>query len=100
MFTLGDAVLAIKFYLSDLYDRLKLPCQPTPLDKDVSEEDKLHTTKQRAVEMSTHAEVQAFIYNLLLMKLIDDGDLKNVSVPFASSKNHSTLANNNPFLTL
>ena len=43
-------------------------------------DDKLHTKQERALEMAKHAEVQAFLYVLLLMKLIDDGDLKNVSV--------------------
>ena len=42
-------------------------------------DDKLHTKSERALEMAKHAEVQAFLYVLLLMKLIDDGDLKNVS---------------------
>jgi 26S proteasome regulatory subunit N3 len=43
----------------------------------VTVDDKLHTKQERALEMAKHAEVQAFLYVLLLMKLIDDGDLKN-----------------------
>lgn len=40
-------------------------------------EDKLHTSAQRAAEISAVPECQIFLYVLLLMKLIDDGDLKN-----------------------
>lgn len=40
-------------------------------------EDKLHTTQARATEICQVAECQIFIYVLLLMKLIDDGDLRN-----------------------
>lgn len=40
-------------------------------------EDKLHCTQQRANEISLVAECQIFLYVLLLMKLIDDGDLRN-----------------------
>jgi hypothetical protein len=32
----------------------------------------------RAEEITKHPETQLFLYVLLLMKLIDDGDLKNV----------------------
>ena len=42
-------------------------------------EDKLHCTAVRAGEIAQVAECQIFMYVLLLMKLIDDGDLKNVS---------------------
>ena len=80
MFSLGDVVLVIKFYLNDLFNRLKLPCQPTPLEDGVKIDDQLHTTLERATDMTNHPEVQAFLYVLLLMKLIDDGDLKNVSI--------------------
>lgn len=40
-------------------------------------EDKLHCTAVRATEITQVAECQIFLYVLLLMKLIDDGDLKN-----------------------
>ena len=42
-------------------------------------EDKLHCTGVRAGEISQVAECQIFLYVLLLMKLVDDGDLRNVS---------------------
>ena len=42
-------------------------------------EDKLHCTAARAAEISQVAECQIFLYVILLMKLIDDGDLRNVS---------------------
>jgi hypothetical protein len=42
-------------------------------------ETKLHCTSLRAEEIMKHAECQLFVYVLLLMKLIDDGDIKNVS---------------------
>ena len=69
----------LKFYLGDLYDRLKLPVTPTELKEGVSVEATLHTSAERAAEMVAYAETQAFLYVLLLMKLIDHGDLKNVS---------------------
>jgi len=40
-------------------------------------EDFLHCTMSRSEEIMTHAECQLFMYDLLLMKLIDDGDYKN-----------------------
>lgn len=40
-------------------------------------EDKLHCTAARAAEISQVAECQIFLYVILLMKLIDDGDLRN-----------------------
>lgn len=42
-------------------------------------EDKLHCTHERAAEIMKHPETQLFLYILLIMKLIDDGDLNNVS---------------------
>lgn len=63
-------------YLPELYNRLQLPSQPTPLG-DVTAETKLHCTSQRAQEVMNLAETQLFLYDLLLMKLIDDGDLKS-----------------------
>jgi 26S proteasome regulatory subunit N3 len=44
---------------------------------DVNLEDYLHCTMSRAEDIMTHAETQLFMYDLLLMKLIDDGDYKN-----------------------
>lgn len=78
LYTLSDSVLALSHYLPDLYKRLQLPCQPTPLTSDENIEDKLHCTHVRAEEITKHPETQLFLYVLLLMKLIDDGDLKNV----------------------
>ena len=37
----------------------------------------LHCKMDRAQEIMVHAEPQLFMYDLLLMKLIDDGDYKN-----------------------
>jgi hypothetical protein len=49
------------------------------LNKGENAEEKLHCTNKRAEEIMQHAECQLFVYVLLLMKLIDDGDIKNVS---------------------
>ena len=40
-------------------------------------EEKLHCTNDRVTEIMKHPETQLLIYVLLIMKLIDDGDLKN-----------------------
>eukprot|EP00494_Astrolonche_serrata_P034642 UN34911 len=77
MYELPDAVLVLSFYLPDLYMRLMLPTQPTQVPDDVNIEDYLHCTTQRQEEIMEHAEPQLFLYDLLLMKLIDDGDYKN-----------------------
>ncbi|CDW73499.1 probable 26s proteasome non-atpase regulatory subunit 3-like [Stylonychia lemnae] len=75
LLNLSDTVLILKHYIPDLFQRLQLPCQPTPITE--SAETKLQCTNQRALEIMQHAETQLFLYNLLLMKLIDDGDLNN-----------------------
>ena len=77
MYDLPDAVLVLSFYLPDLYMRLMLPTQPTPLAEGETLENILHCTNDRQEEMMTHAEPQLFLYDLLLMKLIDDGDYQN-----------------------
>lgn len=77
MFELPDVVLVLSHYLPDLYNRIMLPTQPTYLPKDVKIEDFLHMTEARCSEIMQYAETQLFIYNLLLMKLIDDGDYKS-----------------------
>ncbi len=74
-FVLSDAVLILSHYLPDLYRRLQLPTKPTPITEEV--ETKLHCTTLRVNEMMQYAETQLFLYDLLLMKLVDDGDLKN-----------------------
>ena len=76
LFELPDVVLALSFYLPDLFMRLQLPTQPTDVPKDQKLEDFLHCTSSRAEEMLVHPETQLFLYDLLLMKLIDDGDYK------------------------
>jgi len=43
-------------------------------------ETKLHSNSIRAQELMSYPETQVFFYDLLLMKLIDDGDYKNVTV--------------------
>jgi len=77
MFELPDAVLVLSFYLPDLYMRLMLPTQPTTVPEDVNIETFLHCTTTRQEEIMVHAEPQLFLYDLLIMKLIDDGDYKN-----------------------
>jgi len=77
LFTLADAVLVLQHYQLDLYKRLQLPCQPTSLEASVNVEEKLHCTHVRAEEIMQHPEAQLFLHVLLLMKLIDDGDIKN-----------------------
>ena len=75
--SLSDVVLVLSHYIPDLFIRLQLPAQPTPLDQGQSIEDKLQCTSQRAAEIMIHAETQLFIYILLIAKLIDDGDFGN-----------------------
>ena len=77
MYELPDAVLVLSFYLPDLFMRLQLPTQPSHVPDGVNLEDMLHCTTSRAEEIMQHAEPQLFLYDLLLMKLIDDGDYKN-----------------------
>lgn len=77
MYKLSDAVLALSFYLPDLFMRLMLPTQPTPLKEGSTLEEMLHCTLARQEEIMVHAEPQLFIYDLLLMKLLDDGDYQN-----------------------
>ena len=77
MFELAEILLALEYYLPDLFDRLMLPQQPADVPKDKSKEDYLHCSKERAEEMMTRPETQLFLYDLVLMKLIDDGDNAN-----------------------
>ena len=79
LFSLQDTVLALQFYLKDLATRLALPCPATKLADGQTAADTLHCTEARATEIMAHPEAQLIIYVLLLMKLIDDGDFKNVS---------------------
>ena len=76
-YELPDAVLVLSFYLPDLFMRLMLPTQPTNVPTGTKEEEFLHCTQARSEEIMAHAETQLFLYDLLLMKLIDDGDYKN-----------------------
>lgn len=73
---LSDVVLILSHYLPDLFKRLQLPTHPTPITEEV--ETKLHCTRVRVNEIMQYPETQLFLYDLLLMKLVDDGDLKNV----------------------
>lgn len=52
-----------------------MPVHPTPIKEDI--ETKLHCNAARANEIMQYPETQLFLYDLLLMKLVDDGDLKN-----------------------
>ena len=74
-FALSDVVLILSHYLPDLFRRLQLPTHPTPIKEEIDV--KLHCTSQRANEIMQYPETQLFLYDLLLMKLVDDGDLKN-----------------------
>ena len=56
MYDLSDAVLALSFYLPDLFMRLMLPTQPTPLKEGSTLEDMLHCTLARQEEIMVHAE--------------------------------------------
>ena len=76
-------MLVLTHYLPDLHKRLDLPCQATPLKEGENCEEKLHCTHVRVEEIMKYPECQLFVYVLLLMKLIDDGDFKNVS-PFCT----------------
>ena len=76
-FTLSDVVLVISLFLPDLFMRLMLPQEPTDIPEGVDQEKFLHCTTERMEELSKPAEIQLFLYDLLLMKLIDDGDYKN-----------------------
>ena len=57
--------------------RLMLPTKETKPPSGTKDEEFLHCTMKRAQEIMEHAEPQLFLYDLLLMKLIDDGDYKN-----------------------
>ena len=77
LFSLSETVLVISYFLPDLYMRLQLPQDPIDPPEGVDLETFLHTTQERQEELAKPAEVQLFLYNVLLMKLIDDGDYKN-----------------------
>ena len=77
LFSLSETVLVISYFLPDLYMRLQLPQDPIDPPEGVDLETSLHTTQERQEELAKPAEVQLFLYNVLLMKLIDDGDYKN-----------------------
>jgi hypothetical protein len=53
-FGLSDVVLILSHYLPDLFKRLQLPVQPTPIKEDI--ETKLHTTRQRVTEIMQYPE--------------------------------------------
>lgn len=77
-YNLSDALLVLKFYLPDLFNRLSLAAQPTQLEDGVTVEDHLHCTQARSEAMMRIPEPQLLVYVLVQMKLIDDGDFKNV----------------------
>lgn len=76
-YSLSDAVLVISYYLPDLFMRLQLPQKETDVPDGTNIEDFLHCSSDRQQELAGPPEVQLFLYDLLLMKLIDDGDYKN-----------------------
>jgi len=79
-YSLQDALLVFHYYLPDLYSRLKLQAAPSSLPDGVSIEDHLHCTQQRRDAITRLPENQLFLYIMLQVKLIDDGDFKNVRV--------------------
>lgn len=74
----------LQHYLPDLFSRVAFPAQPTPLLAGENVETKLHCTASRTQEITKLPECQMFIYVLVLMKLIDDGDFKNVSLALSN----------------
>lgn len=76
-FNLSDALLVLKHYCPDLFNRLKLSAQPTVLGNDVKIEDHLHCSQARAETIVKLPETSLLIYILVQMKLIDDGDFTN-----------------------
>jgi hypothetical protein len=81
-FNLSDALLVLKHYCPDLYNRLKLSAQPTVLENDIKIEEHLHCSQARAEAIVKLPETSLLIYILVQMKLIDDGDFTNVSLTF------------------
>jgi hypothetical protein len=65
--------------MPDLFHRLKLAAHPTSIEEGESAETKLHCTYARTKEIMVLAETQLFVYVLVQVKLLDDGDFKNVS---------------------
>jgi 26S proteasome regulatory subunit N3 len=55
---------------------MQLQAKPSLLNPDEDVETKLHCTKARMEELTKIPEVHMFIYVMVLMKLIDDGDFK------------------------
>lgn len=63
--------------MPDLFHRLKLAAHPTSIEEGESAETKLHCTYARTKEIMVLAETQLFVYVLVQVKLLDDGDFKN-----------------------
>ena len=80
-FSLCDVLLVLKFYLPELHTRLSLSAQPSDVPTGSTIDEHLHCKQERAEALMRVPETQLFLYVLLQMKLIDDGDLKTVSVP-------------------
>ena len=55
-FDLPDTVKALSFYLSDLFFRLDLPCQPRDEPEGVSLNEYMHCKDDRSQEIMAHAE--------------------------------------------
>jgi hypothetical protein len=51
MYELPDAVLALSFYMPDLFMRIQLPTQPTNVPNDMKLEEMLHCTTSRSEDM-------------------------------------------------
>ena len=77
LFELADVVLVFSYYLPDLFMRLDLPQEGTDVPDGAELETFLHCTAERQQQLAGPPEIQLFLYDLLLMKLIDDGDYKN-----------------------
>lgn len=73
-FSIGDVMLAFEFFLPELHRRVALGHASTKVE---NVEEKLNVTGDRAKIIMELPETQLFMYNLVLMKLIDAGDFKN-----------------------
>jgi hypothetical protein len=78
LFNLSDSLLVLQHYNLDLFNRIKLAAHPTEIEATETAETKLHCTHARTKEIMALPETQLFVYILVQVKLIDDGDFKNV----------------------
>jgi 26S proteasome regulatory subunit N3 len=72
--SLGDVMLLLEFFLPELFKRIGLVHEPTKVE---NKEEKLHFTTERASTLMSLPETQLYLYNLLMMKLIDAKDYQS-----------------------